>query len=387
MPRPTKGARLWLDPSERTWVIRDGSVKRRTGCSEADRQGAEEALGVYISEKFRPASRESDLSRLSIAEVLTAYGREHAPHVRAPATIGYSIAALAGWWGERRLSDIRGATCRAYLEARLQTVKSGTARRELGVLQAAINHWNREHGPLNAIPEVSLPPAGSSRDRWLSRAEAAYLLAGALGWYREIWCDVATRQVRHRWRRYALGINRHLARFILLGLYTGTRRGALLEIQWMPNTIGGWVDLNRGVLHRRSLEQGETKKRRPPARLGRRILAHLRRWHGLDADLRAAAADEARERGDHLPMVYLHVVAWRGGSVSSVRTAWAAALDLAWLGSDVTPHVLRHTRATWMMQQGVDPWETAGFLGMSVQMLQNVYGHHHPDFQRKAAEV
>ena len=30
------------------------------------------------------------------------------------------------------------------------------------------------------------------------------------------------------------------------------------------------------------------------------------------------------------------------------------------------------------MQVGVYKWEAAGFLGMSVEMLDRVYGYHHP---------
>jgi len=37
------------------------------------------------------------------------------------------------------------------------------------------------------------------------------------------------------------------------------------------------------------------------------------------------------------------------------------------------------------MQAGVDKWEAAGFLGMSVEMIDRVYGHHHPDHLRRAA--
>ena len=54
------------------------------------------------------------------------------------------------------------------------------------------------------------------------------------------------------------------------------------------------------------------------------------------------------------------------------------------LGREVTPHVLRHTAATWLMQAGTDLWEAAGFLGMSVETLTRKYGHHHPDFLRGA---
>ncbi len=38
-----------------------------------------------------------------------------------------------------------------------------------------------------------------------------------------------------------------------------------------------------------------------------------------------------------------------------------------------------------MMQNGADLWQAAGFLGMTVEMLEQRYGHHHPDFQRDAA--
>jgi hypothetical protein len=39
------------------------------------------------------------------------------------------------------------------------------------------------------------------------------------------------------------------------------------------------------------------------------------------------------------------------------------------------------------MQNGADLWQTAGLLGMTPEMLQGRYGHHHPDFQRDAAEA
>jgi hypothetical protein len=38
------------------------------------------------------------------------------------------------------------------------------------------------------------------------------------------------------------------------------------------------------------------------------------------------------------------------------------------------------------MQQGTDMWKAASYLGMSVETLQRVYGHHHPDFQKDAAD-
>jgi hypothetical protein len=70
---------------------------------------------------------------------------------------------------------------------------------------------------------------------------------------------------------------------------------------------------------------------------------------------------------------------------ASVKTAFETAVQLAKLSGKVTPHKFRHNAATWLMCAGVDKWKAAGFLGMSVEMLDRVYGHHHPDHLRTAA--
>lgn len=385
MPRKPQPPRLYLNPGERVWVIRDGSYVKRTGCGEADREGAEQAFHAYLGEKFKPAVREHSPAKLSVAEVLTAYGREHAPNTKgdSPLTIGYNIQALMTWWGSRTLATVKGETCRAYAKFRRKNVKDNTIRKELSVLSSAINHWHREHGPLDAVPIVTLPEKGGGRERWLTRQEAAYLVAGALGFYRVLQSDIRTRKVTVTWRRNVWEINRHAARFILLALYTGTRHSAVLGIQWMANTQSGWVDLDAGVMRRLGDGKAETKKRQPKTRLGSRILRHMKRWKRIDDEARYEASRKAGE-----PVhAFMHVVAYNGQPLKKLRRSWDTACELAWLGVEVTPHVLRHTRATWMMQQGIDRWEAAGSLGMSIKTLEEVYGHHHPDWQKKAAEV
>ena len=77
---------------------------------------------------------------------------------------------------------------------------------------------------------------------------------------------------------------------------------------------------------------------------------------------------------------------YRGQRLQELGSSWITACARAGL-KDVSPHTLRHTRATWLMQQGVDLWQAAGHLGMSPGVLQKTYGHHHPDYQGDAAEV
>ncbi len=48
---------------------------------------------------------------------------------------------------------------------------------------------------------------------------------------------------------------------------------------------------------------------------------------------------------------------------------------------------MRHAAAMWQMQAGTDPWKAAGWLAMSLEVLLETYGHHHPDFQDEAASA
>ena len=80
------------------------------------------------------------------------------------------------------------------------------------------------------------------------------------------------------------------------------------------------------------------------------------------------------------------VINENGKRLGDVKRGFASACRKADL-EDVSPHVLRHTCATCLMQRGVPMWEAAGFLGMSQETLERVYGHHHPDYLRGAAEA
>src|SRR6185437_13921521 len=83
-----------------------------------------------------------------------------------------------------------------------------------------------------------------------------------------------------------------------------------------------------------------------------------------------------------------HFVEWNGKGVLSVKTAFASTVRLAKLSvenGNVTPHTLRHTSTTWLMQNGAPMWKAADFLGMSEKTLRETYGHHHPDFLKGAS--
>ena len=277
---------------------------------------------------------------MTVANVLVLYAKEHAPTVRAPDRIAYAIKALVPILGELPVGSINSSVCQRYAESRARA--AGTVRKELGVLQAAINFAYSE-GYLTATRKVRLPEKSAPRDRWLTRDEVARLL----------------------WAACRSPKGKHLARFILTAIYTGTRSSAVLGLRFMPNAVGGWVDTERGVLYRRGTGEAETKKRTPPVPIPRSLLAHMRRWERNGAR---------------------YVVEVGGQRVASVKTVWKRALAEAGI-DHCTRHDLRHTAITWAMQHGADRWHATGFFGLSLDMLERVYGHHHPDYMRSAVEA
>lgn len=340
MPRPSKGARLyWRKPTtarDGQWVILDGATERRTGT--ADRREADQALADYIN--ARGVNRHTHTPEtFLVSEALLIYGQEHAPTAAAPERIGYALKALLPFWDKLTVSDVTKATCRRYASARGKS--AGTIRRELGTLRAAMNYCAQE-GHLTRAPFVHMPDKPNNKERWLTREEVARLIRAARS-------DVRSK---------------HLARFILLALYTGSRKAAVLDLRFEPHPRGGWIDCERGVMYRAAHDARVTNKRRTPVRMPAKLLAHARRW--------------SRDGG--------WAVNYKGAKIGDIKTAWGRIRTLAKL-EDVTPHTLKHTAITWAMQGGANLADAAGFFGTSVQVIEKTYWHFHPDFQAGTAAI
>ncbi|OSI68873.1 tyrosine-type recombinase/integrase [Bradyrhizobium canariense] len=372
MPRRSKGARLQLRAArhdrdgnlthQSTWVIRDGAKYLATGCAQHEVEKAERALKDYISLKYQPKRKERDVELIPIADVLSIFIDDRPDLYIENADAKKYIARmgrLKDFWGKLMLSEVTKAKCNDYVKDR---GNKGGSRRDLEDLRAAIEH-HADEGFHRGEVRVKLPKKGLPRDRWLERKQAAAL----------IWACWRAREVQtiHRGPDKGQKVEtdkrplRHLARFILIGLYSGTRAGAIASASPIAAIGRSFVDLERGVYYRRREGQAITNKRQPPVPIAPRLLAHLRRWH---------------TRG----IIKAHFVEFNGQPVKSVKTAFKSAVRLAKLGTGISPHTLRHTAATWLMQNGCDPWQAAGYLGMSVKMLIEVYGHHHPDHMKDA---
>lgn len=371
-----KGPRLYLQPERRNsngsieaarWVIRDGNIKRSTGFVEGERSRAEKALADYIALKHDPRRNVGQPAHVLIVDVLSIYMRDVAPSHSRPEETVSKILRLASWWGDPAVardkalgpapvltgaaSDVNDANCRAYFE---YSGGNRSAARDLEILRAALNHAHDQR-ILATTVRVKVPHKSASRERWLTRSEVAKL----------VW--TAWRGERTNGRSGegdSWHMRRHLARFILLAVYTGSRKQDVLNASFVRHPDHGFIDLERGVWTRKATSKVATTKRQTTIPLPAGLLAHLRRW---------------RRAGQTF------AVEFNRRKVDNISKAFRALVVECDLDAEVIPHALRHTGVTWAMQNGVSLWEASGYFGMSAKVLMDVYGHHHPDHLAGAA--
>jgi integrase len=356
MPRPNKGPRLALFKARgrnTVWNIRDGQRTIGTGCAESDRATAERKLAAYITSKHDPraSKRNGDPNAVKIADAISVYMVEKIAHSARPKA-GIAMAVKLGeFFKERTIGELNGTLQRDYAK---QRGSQSAARRELETLASAINHHVRDMvGGVQTLFRPVLPDAADARQRWLTRSEAARLILAA-------WRKREMRNGKET-GRYT---SRHIARFILIGLYTGTRAGAICSAALVPTIGRGYVNLETGQFRRLAYGKAESNKRQPTVDLPPRLLAHMRRWHRLGFSVKS-------------------VVEYGGEPVLRVSNGWDGVVKKAGLTTDikqekVIPHTLRHTSISWYLRSGVPIDQVSDYCGVSIQIIKKHYGHHIP---------
>ena len=324
---PDERPRLTRVAGRAAWHIYHARRRVSTGC--ADRTAAEAVLAQYVAELGRPQT-----PIVSVAEILDAYlANRRQRGIPGADRLGWAHKPLARRLGHKAASTIGEADAHAYATQRGKEVAPATVRTELQALRAALR-WAASERLITEAPRIPMPPRPEGRIRWLTREEADKLIAG---------CRAP-----------------HVRLFVTIALHTAARSSAILSLTWDR------VDLDRRLLDFREPGRAATRKRRVPVPINDTLATALR-------EAQAAATCE-------------YVVEWAGDRIDRIKHGFHDAAARAELAG-VTPHVLRHTAVTWMLQAGVDPWEVAGLAGMTVEMVQATYGHHHPEHLRRAARA
>jgi integrase len=363
MPRRAKPARLWFREDRGTWCIVHKGRTIGTGLGRDDVEEAQERLREYLGEKHERRWGAGDPREVPIADILAAYAEEVAQGSASQRTIGYHMMPLLEMWGDDMASAVGPQSCRDYLARRTREkapaigrkVSPATAARELTTLRAALRHAEKSDR-LRGAGHVPTLAKSQGRERWLTRQEAALAMMGILGWEK-----VDDRLVRQHRPNY------YLARFFLIALYTLSRHEVAASVRWMRSPRFPSINTDTGIMHRSGGTEIETRKRKGMLKIPDRLWAHCRRWRKLTVE---------------------GPVEFRGRVPKNVGDGFGAAMARVGF-DDVTPHILKHTGVTWMMQGGrsgnrVDLEEIALYASTTVTTLRETYGHHQPDYLESA---
>jgi integrase len=282
------------------------------------------APGIF-AELTRPAGRK-------VSDLWQAYVQDRAGRA-ITVTMVHTWKALRGRFGEMQADAITVADCRVHMaERRKAGIMDGTLLTELGHLRMVLR-WSEKHKLIDRAPYIERPSKPKPKDHHLTKVQARMLI------------DAATMP--------------HIRLYILLALGTGARNAALLDLTWdRCNFDRELIDLRNPAI--------------TMPHKGRAIVPMTRTVKAALLSARQGAMSD-------------YVIEWAGRKVASVKRGLHFAAKRAGVGH-VSPHMLRHSAAVHMAEEGVPMEEIAQFLGHSnVQVTRDIYARFSPDYLRKAA--
>lgn len=337
MPYKRKDSPIWWA----SFVDQNGKrVRQSTGT--ADRKEAEAIEAKWKVGAFR-ARTWDEAPDILFEEVLTVFLRSR-QDARSFKDFRLHGRRLLQSFSKTVMNGLSAAMVSAYVRKRQgENVSNATINRELAVLSAAINHYNREFEMTLPNPVMGrLLKEREGRLRWLTREEADALV--------------------HAAEQYEQA--GHLPPLIRLALNTGMRRGEMLGLEWRR------VDLKGNMIH---LEGAQTKSGK-------------RRSIPLNKEAREAVVDRARYRATHCPASRWVFVNSDGERIKDVKRSFNTACKRAGI-EDFRFHDLRHTCAAWLVTKGVPLAEVRDLLGHSTVIMTERYAHLAPENVRSAVAL
>lgn len=300
------------------WRDEKGPHRRRLGVrTEVE---ARAALDIWVRNVTLLKERQSK----TIQDIWDAYRADREKDGKLIANFDNDWKALSPRFATLEVDAITADICRDYAEERFKAKKSpSTIWTELTRLRSCIN-WAQKRRIITLAPYVWVPSKPEGRKTVMTEEEVIKLIDA---------CKMP-----------------HVRLFVILAITTGGRSGALCQLLWTH------VDFEAGTVDLRSTEIVNPLRKR--THKGRAVVA-------MTAEARAALL-EAKAGA-----ITDYVIEWNGEPVKKIRKAFMAAVSRAGL-TGVTPHVLRHTVATWLDEDDIP-----------IERISKLLGHRDPKTTRR----
>ncbi|WP_246692526.1 site-specific integrase [Mesorhizobium sp. WSM4303] len=307
-----------------TWD--EGDIRRRYRLGTDDPKEAARRAPARYAELTRPKG--STVKDLWESYCLDKVGRS------VVTTMKFTWKALAPHFAEVEGESVALAHCRAYTEARRKAgKKEGSIHTELGHLRSVLV-WAQKQRLIAHAPYIERPAKPDPKEGYLTRPEVSRLMEAAN--------------------------SPHVRLAIQLMIATGARSGAALQLTWDR------VDFGRRMIQLANPFDKVHRKRRATVPIN---------------DTLFTALQEAQE-GALTP----YVIEWAGDKVLSIKKGIKTAGGK--IGRpDASPHMLRHSAAVWLVEDGHSMEEVAQFLGhANTAITYKVYARYSPTYLRKLAK-
>jgi len=303
----------------------DGPIRRRYSLKTKDRAEAERRAPARYAELTRPTGT-------TVADLWAGYTRDREGRAVLE-TMKHTWKALEARFGPLEGEAVSIADCRAHVAARAKAGRSdGTIHTELGHLRMVLK-WAETHQLIQRAPAIERPAKPEPKSAYLTRPEVAGMIDAAHA--------------------------PHVRLAILLLIGTGARVTAALELTWDR------VDFERRMIHLRNPFDKTRRKGRASVPINGKLTAALQEAH----------------KGAQTPFV----VEWAGKPVKSIKRGLRYA-GTAVNRPDVSAHMLRHSAAVWLAEDGHSMDEISQFLGHgNSRITASTYARYSPDHLRSLA--
>lgn len=248
--------------------------------------------------------------------------------------------------GDMPVETISASLCREYVRLRTneyvdasmgwktkRKITVGGAKINLAMLKAAVNFCYLEK-QINIKPNFYIPPDPPPREYELNEEQQEALLANASEF--------------------------HTYLFILLALATGARMSAILGLKW--NKIhNGMIDL-RDPKFRNNKRRG---------------IVPLIKGSELEEALTIAFKNKKTD----------YIIEYKGKPIKRIEQSLKTVSKLAGIDFKVTPHILKHTAITHMLNLGVPIEDVSDYTQTSIITIQKTYGHYTIERSLRTARV